>query len=376
MHYGFKIIYILFAGTADVVSCLTYDEPVSSLRKRTISDNEMAPITQAELIYSPHAGQAVIRRELDDVIAYFNRNGWAVDRWEISRPMEATERARDAARRGAKVVIAAGGDGTVNEVANGLVGTDTALGVLPTGTTNTWALQMGIPALNPVLPGTRTAKFIAELEDRIAQPLPANYYRRVLLRAAREIIRGQTVAVDVGQINNRYFLMWAGIGIDAAVVENISVKGKKALGYWAYVIPAIGTLLRYSSSDIRLTLDGKTVKTRASLILVCNIQLYGGGFPLGAKARVNDAKLDVYVFHGEGVFTFMRHVMKVLSHKHHQDPKIEYYQCSQVEISSDDVLRVHTDGELFTETPVAINVLPSALKTVVPQNAPKNLFGD
>jgi diacylglycerol kinase family enzyme len=278
-------------------------------------------------------------------------------------------------KRGAKVVIAAGGDGTVHEVANGLVGTDTSLGVIPTGTTNTWALQMSIPALNPVMPGMRTAKFIAELEDKFAQPLPANYYRRTLLRAARVLVEGRTVDVDVGKIADRYFLMWAGIGIDAAVVESMSFKGKKLLGYWAYVIPAIGTLRRYHSTDIWLTLDEKTIKTSASLILVSNIQLYGGGFPVGLKARINDAKLDVCVFHGEGYFTFVRHVLKVLSRQHTHDSKIEYYQCCHLEVNSvGDALRVHTDSELFTETPVTIDVVPSALKTIVPENIRKDLF--
>jgi len=338
--------------------------------------NEMEHRVQAELIYNPFSGQGVVRHELEDVITFLTDHGWSVDKWEVTRPMEATKRARDAVKRGAMVVIAAGGDGTINEVANGLVGTDTALGVLPTGTTNTWALQMGIPALNPVLPGTRTVKFISNLGDRIARPIPANYYRRVLHRAAQVLIEGHAIAVDVGKIADRYFLMWAGIGADAAVVESMSSKRKKVLGYWAYVVPVIGTLRRYSSTNILLTLDEQTVKTSASLILVSNIQLYGGGFPVGIKARVNDAKLDVCIFHGQGVFTFMRHALKVLLHRHPLDSKIEYYQCSQIEITSDDDLPVHTDGELFTRTPVTIQTLPKALKTIVPQNAPKNLFSE
>lgn len=338
--------------------------------------NEMEHPVQAELIYNPYSGQAIIKRELEDVTAFLARSGWAVDRLEVSKPLEATERARDAARRGVKVVIAAGGDGTVHEVANGLVGTDTALGVLPAGTTNVWALQMGIPTLNPIMPGTRTAKLIADLENRIAQKLPANYYRRVLLRAARILVEGRTVAVDVGEIAGHYFLMWAGIGMDATVLESISLREKRILGFWAYVIPALGTLHRYSSTDVWLTLDGKTMKASSSQIVVSNIQLYGANFPIGAKARVNDAKLDICVFRGEGVFTFMRHALKVLSRKHLHDPKIEYHQCSQIVIDSARPLPVHTDAEILTQTPVTISVLPQALKTIVPKNAPRNLFGE
>ena len=194
---------------------------------------------QAELIYNPYGGQVVVRHELDNVVALLSRCGWSVALRETSKPLEATELARHAVNRGAKVVIAAGGDGTVNEVANGLVNTDVALGVLPVGTTNSWALQMGIPALNPVLPGTQAAKLIASLEERIARPLPANYYRKVLLDAARVLVEGRTVAVDVGELSGRYFLISAGIGLEAAIVESVSLEEKRALGSWAYVLTAI-----------------------------------------------------------------------------------------------------------------------------------------
>ena len=96
---------------------------------------------QAELSYNPRGGQVVVRHELDNVVALLSRCGWSVALRETSKPMEATELARHAVHRGAKVVIAAGGDGTVNDVANGLFNTDVALGVLPMGTTNSWALQ-------------------------------------------------------------------------------------------------------------------------------------------------------------------------------------------------------------------------------------------
>jgi len=152
---------------------------------------------QAELIYNPCGGQVVVRHELDNVVALLSRCGWSLTLRETSKPLEATQLARHAINRGAKVVIAAGGDGTVNEVANVLLNTDAALGVLPLGTTNSWALQMGIPALNPMLPGTKLVKLIADLEERIARPLPANYYRKVLLDAARVLVEwGRMSKVD------------------------------------------------------------------------------------------------------------------------------------------------------------------------------------
>jgi len=329
---------------------------------------------QAELIYNPSGGQVVIRHELENVVAFLNRYGWSVTLRETSKPLEATELARHAVNRGAKVVIAAGGDGTINEVANGLVNTDAALGVLPVGTTNSWALQMGIPALNPMLPGIQAVKLIAALEERIARPLPANYYRKVLLDAARVLVEGRTVAVDMGELSGRHFLMWAGMGFDAAIAQSIPLKEKRALGSWAYVLPTIESAYRYSGTDVCLNLDGMVVNVSTPLIVVSNIQLYGGMIPIGAKACVNDARLDVCIFKGGGFLTFVQHAMKVLSHRHLQDPKVEYYQCREIVIESAHPLPVHVDGEPFTKTPVAIHTVPSSLKVIVPKIVPANLF--
>jgi len=329
---------------------------------------------QAELIYNPQAGQVIVRHELEDAVTFLGRYGWTVVWQETTKPAEATELARHAVRRGAKVIIAAGGDGTVSEIANGLLDTDVALGVLPVGTTNSWALQMGIPALNPLVPGKSVVKLVADVEERIAHPLLANYYRRVLLNAAKVLVEGHTVRVDLGKAAGHYFLMWAGIGLDAAVVESVALKEKRALGSWAYLLTTIAAAKGYSSIDVWLNLDGKVIKVNTPLIVVSNIQLYGGVMRIGAKACVNDAKLDVCIFKGDGFFTFVQHAVKVLSHKHLQDPKIEYYQSSEIVVESARSLPVHMDGEPFTETPVAIRAVPSALKVIVPRNAPGDLF--
>ncbi|MFC2032508.1 diacylglycerol/lipid kinase family protein [Chloroflexota bacterium] len=327
-----------------------------------------------ELIYNPYGGRVTVRHELEAVVAFLSHNGWTVSWRETSEPKEAIKLARQAVERGAKVVIAAGGDGTVNEVANGLLGSDAALGVLPVGTTNVWALQMGIPALNPILQSAKVAKFVNDLEKRIAHSLPANYYRRALLDAAKVLVEGRTVAVDVGEVSGRYFLLWTGIGLDAAITESITLTDKKALGSWAYLLPTLETARRYSSTDILLNIDGKVTQANTPLIVVSNIQLYGGLFAIGAKACVNDGKLDVCVFKGDGFFTFVQHALKVLSRQHLRDPKVEYYQCSEITIEASRVLPVHIDGEPFTETPVTICTIPSALKVIVPKKTHGNLF--
>ncbi len=329
---------------------------------------------QAELIYNPSSGQVVVRHDLDDVMDFLHQYGWSVTLRETSKPLQATELARHAVNGAANVVIAAGGDGTINEVANGLVNTDAALGVLPVGTTNTWALQMGIPTLNPMLPGIQAVKLIAALEERIARPLPASYYRKVLLDAARVLVEGRTVAVDVGELSGRHFLMWAGMGFDAVVAQSIPLWEKRALGSWAYVFPTIESIHKYSGTDVCLNLDGKVVKASTPFIVVSNIQLYGGMMAIGAKACVNDAMLDVCIFKGGGFFTFVQHAMKILAHRHLQDPNVEYYKCREIVIESARPLPVQVDGEPFFTTPVAIHTVPSSLNVIVPKAAPANLF--
>ena len=330
---------------------------------------------QAELIYNPSGGQVVVRHELDNIVTFLSRHGWSITLQETSKPLQATELARQAVSRGAQVVIAAGGDGTINEVANGLVDTDAALGVLPLGTTNSWALQMGIPALNPLLPGTQAAKMIASLEERVARPLPVNYYRKMLLDAAQALVDGRTVAVDMGELSGRYFLMWAGIGFDAAIVQSMSLEEKKALGSWAYVLPAIESAFQYSSTDAWLNLDGKVLKVSTPFIVVSNIQLYGGMIAIGARACVNDGKLDVCIFKGGGFFTFVRQAMEVLTHRHLEDPQVEYYQCREIVVESAHPLPIHVDGEPSVTTPGTIRAVPSSLRVIVPKGAPANLFG-
>lgn len=329
---------------------------------------------KAELLYNPSGGQVDVRHELDEVVAYLDSFGWSVTLTITHEPLEAIELARHAVRKGAEVVIVAGGDGTINEAINGLLNTDAALGVIPVGTTNSWALQMGIPTLNPMIPGQKVGKFVTEIEERFAGPLSINIYKKVLLKAAKVLVEGRTVKIDVGEVSGRYFINWAGIGFDAQIVESISPKEKKALGSWAYVFNAIGAGSRYTSSEVCLTLDGKVVKTNSLLIVVSNIQLYGGVMAIGAKACVNDAKLDVCVFKGDGFFTFVQHAVNVLAHRHLQDPKVDYYQCSEIRIESTHPLPVHVDGESFTKTPVAIHTVPSSLKVIVPNNVPGNLF--
>jgi diacylglycerol kinase family enzyme len=200
------------------------------------------------------------------------------------------------------------------------------------------------------------------------------------LNAARVLVEGTTRVVDLGQANERYFLLWAGIGLDAAVSERVPPASKKALGPLAVVGTALDVARYYENVDVTLTLDGQPRAVRTSLIVVSNIRLYGGVLPVGARAYVDDGLLDVCVFKGEGLLNFVQQVFRVAMRQHvaphapGHEPQIEYYQAAQVVVESNALLPVHVDDEPFASTPVTLRALPRALRVRLPRDAPAHLF--
>jgi diacylglycerol kinase (ATP) len=306
---------------------------------------------KAQVILNPNAGQRDRRRELKAAMTYLEEHGWQLTLRETHGPEEATTYARQAVAEGYDVVIAAGGDGTVSEVANGLARSEVALGMFPIGTTNVWALQMGIPPLWPLR-------------------------QHSLLEAAKVLAEGHTHRVDLGQINGRYFLLWAGVGLDAKITEEVQPEAKKRLGALAFVIAGIVVAKEFAGTRVQVTIDDCEVNRRAILIVASNAQLYAGIMRLAAQARLDDGLLDVLIFKGHGFPATLRHFFSVLTNRHLRDPQVEYYQARRVKISAAKPLSVHADDEPFTTTPIEIGVVPGALRVVVPQTLPPGLFTD
>lgn len=309
-------------------------------------------MTSALLIHNPTAGPRELQREITSVAAYISRHGWRIDVQQTHQPGEATELARAAAQAGYDVVIAAGGDGTVNEVVNGLVGTRAALAVLPVGVGNLWAKQIGLP--------TYTL---------------ANPFR--LHEAADAIVTGKVRAVDVGKANDRYFLCWAGIGLDAQVTAEMEPRARhtKRLGFLPYVIATIMVARDFQGFRTRVALDGSVVRGRALLVLVSNIQRYCG-IAVGDKATMDDGLLDVFIFKGLGFPYAVRHMLNLLSHRHLEDPRVVHRKARHIEVRTEKAIPVQVDGDPMGWTPVKIRVLPRVLNIVVPPKAPATLFSD
>lgn len=303
------------------------------------------------VIYNPTAGARDARRELQQVIVYLEECGWELTLCETQNRGEATAFAKKAVADGLQTVFVVGGDGTINEAVNGLVGSDVALGLLPSGTGNVWALELGLPIPSPV-------------------------HWHPLLGAAKAMLSGQVRRVDVGRAGGRYFLLWTGVGLDAAVAEQVEPRreAKKRLGPLAYVIAAFLVAKDFAGTPVEVSVDGRTIGARALLIVVSNTQLYGRILRIAAQARLDDGLLDVCIFKGFGFPATVRHAVRVLAGRHLHDPRVVYRQGRRVSIRSARLLSVQVDGDPLGHTPIDLEIVPRALNIIVPAHAPGDLF--
>ncbi|MFO7171208.1 MAG: diacylglycerol kinase family lipid kinase [Chloroflexota bacterium] len=294
------------------------------------------------IVYNPLAGQAEsFEQDLRAAADLWRTHGWRVDLQPTHEPGDGVRIAREAAERGYDVVVAAGGDGTINEVLNGLVGTNAALAALPVGTVNVWVREIGLP-----------------LQPRAT---------------AEALLQAQVRRIDVGRAGDRYFLLMAGVGFDAAVVGEVRPPEKRRLGIFAYVVRAIGVALRYRGARVRVTLDGRRVGGRVLLVVIGNSQLYGGVVKITARAIIDDGLLDVCIIKGSSFLSVPLRLLSILRQRYNLDPKIEYHRARTVRVESRRGLPVQVDGDHIGQTPMTFEVLPGAVRALLPAQLPPDL---
>lgn len=241
-------------------------------------------------------------------------------------------------------VLVAGGDGTLNEVVNGLVRGSSGraptvpLGVVPLGTQNVLAQELGLPIGN-------------------------------LPRVAEAVRAGHTRVIDVGESGGRYFTLMAGFGFDAAVVNEVIAPVKEIIGPAAYSFAILGALAKYHSTSVRLVLDDEPIRSEAFAVIVCNASSYAfRQLKLAPFASLDDGWLDICVFERPPFdrVGFATQMMAVVAGRHLRDPRVRYYRARRIEIHSDPPIRGQIDGDMFESTPVSIRVVPRALRVYVP----------
>lgn len=310
------------------------------------------------IIANPNAGGGRGTDALHSAAGVLAGSGWTVSvRW-TSRPGEAEDVARDAAAAGLDVVVAAGGDGTVNEVANGLVHSRTALAVLPLGTGNVLAAQLGLVGV------------------------PTPLYRPDVQAAARALAEGRLATIDTGLARPlrgpaRHFVLWAGVGFDATVALELEGNGrdlKRRFGPFAYGALGLRAALGLRGTPARLRVDGRRVDGRLLMGVVANVSLYAGAVDLLPEAVLDDGQLDVAIFLGERLPAAIGHLSAVLRRRAFATPDRVLVSARQVRVVARRRLPVHLDAEPFGTTPIRFAVVPASLRLVVPPSAPARLF--
>jgi diacylglycerol kinase (ATP) len=303
------------------------------------------------LVYNPVAGQHDVDEALQQVIDFLESRGWDVSVSRTHGPGDATIYAREAVAEEMDVVVAIGGDGTLGEVATGLAKSDCALGVLPVGTGNVWAHMLGLPVWTPT-------------------------NRSALLDAAHILVEGKRFPIDLGQMGDRYFVLWTGVGFDARIAHDVEPHRelRRNLGNLAYFVSAVSLSLQLRGARMTVSVDGEPLHQRALLVLVTNVQFYGRSWRVAPQARLDDGLLEVYVFKGESALDAVRHMVSVMSGSQLEDPEIDVHRGTRVTISGEEPLPVHMDGDPAGYTPVTVSVVPKALKVIVPSSVSGSLF--
>lgn len=289
------------------------------------------------LIYNPHAcsGKSIVH--LPDILDSFKHHGVQVDVQETNGPDDAIQIAQKA-RSKYPLIVAAGGDGTINEVINGLVGSKKSkqpiLGIIPLGTENVLAQELGIP------------------------PDPAEACERILQGTVRSLDLGRATI----QNKKRYFIITAGVGFDAHVANSINPALKKLLGSAAYVLTGLRELFNYTPSHLRVKMNG--VEYQGYFAIIGNAKLYGGGTMLTHKADMSDGRLDACILQSKDIFNFIKFLFGVAIQQHDYFEDVVYAQTRKLRIESDKPLLVHVDCEILGTTPVDIEVCPKKIRMV------------
>ncbi len=306
---------------------------------------------KTRIIYNPTAGPWDMTKTLQRLCTSLEHQGWACELVETEQAGDTLWYCQQAAREQLNLVLVAGGDGTLNEAANGLAHTQTALGIVPVGTGNVLAHQLHMPILN------------------LTAPLQVG-------EVSEALITSRVQRVDLGNVNGRRFLCWSGAGLDAEITAFMEPRPRyaKHLGTIPYIIAAITVASQFSGVRARITVGDRHLNTRALLVLTSNIQLYAAFFSIARYARMDDGLLDIFIFKGLGFAYIVRHLLRIFSGRYLSDPDVIHVLARQMQIETKPAVAVHLDGDPLDTTPALFNVEPGALRLLVPPHAPTSLF--
>jgi diacylglycerol kinase (ATP) len=251
-------------------------------------------------------------------------------------PEEVSAHASDAARSGHRLVVAAGGDGTVGLVATQLLGSDTALAILPFGSVMNIARSLALP--------------------------------RDQERAADVISDGAVRTIDVGEVHGRPFFETASVGMNAAMFHAAESFDR---GDWTAILRTVWVAIRYRPARMLIALDDRRIRTRALMVTVSNGPYTGAGMTVAPDARLDDGRLDVRVFRRFSKVRLLRHLASIAFGRYRYAPEVDSYRSRTVRIDGARPLPARADGCDLGTTPVEFAVRPRALRVIVPSRPPE-----
>ena len=331
-------------------SALYFVAPALRPRRMPFSPRRRSRVAappQVRIVANPAGGGMhgeVGLRGLKETVEWLGEHGMPAELRLTDGPGSARALADEAVRAGKRMVVAAGGDGTINEVIQALAGHTTALGVLPTGTVNVWAREMNIPLT------------LAEA-------------RTVLLDGVRR-------RIDLGRAGARYFLLMAGIGIDAEVASRVEHHYLRRIGWKLLDYIATGGLVSMTQRPARIWVyqGNKRRRRHAVEIVIGNTRLFAGAFTFTQRAVADDGWLDVVFVGGHRLRHRAQVLIRAALRRPSLGPHAHYEQVRAIRIDSETPMPVQVDGEVIGHLPMTFAVVPRALTVVVPRDAPADLF--
>jgi len=310
----------------------------------------------ALLLYNPAAGRFPIKSFVPSVVSPLQAAGWRVELAETLSGAHATSVARQAASEDYEAVFAIGGDGTLGQVASGLVGSDTALGVLPAGTMNVYATELGLRVFEWPF-GT----------DALAEN-------------ARKLADAPVCRVDVGLCNEQTFLLWAGSGLDAMTIQQLEPRqrAEKYVSVPQYAAATMWNAAVWHGMDLRVWADDRQVDGHFLLAVATNVRRYVGGLAiLSPNAFIDDGQMDLWLVNGSTLADAIRGFVDMLTGAHAASEQAMRLPFQTARVESETPFSVHLDGDpMLAGKHVELSVQHRALAVLMPPGGTKLLKGD
>ena len=275
----------------------------------------MMAMKRARIIYNPTSGREAIKKNLPDVLEILENAGYETSTHATTGEGDAIEAAKLAVERRYDLVVAAGGDGTINEVVNGMAEQEyrPKLGIIPVGTTNDFARALQIP--------------------------------RDIVAAAEIIAKGDRIPIDIGRMNEKYFINIGGGGSLTELTYDVPSKLKTVLGQLAYYLRGIEMLPSLKATNMTIEYDGKLFEGESMLFLVGLTNSIGGFEKLSPSSSINDGMFTLLILKKTNLADFIRIASLALRGEHINDPKVIYTKANRIKVHSDEKVLLNLDGE-------------------------------